>query len=72
MRFSYYKSTNCTAPCNAMHYYMQCSYAILQAVLVRFLQFGEHSCLWVARFYGSFCDDDSGLLGFVSGNGGGL
>ena len=41
MRFSYYKTVNHTTPCGVV----RCGYAILQAVLVRFLQFvqfGEH------------------------------
>ena len=41
MRFSYYKTANRTAPCGVV----RCSYAILRAVLVRFLRFvrsGEH------------------------------
>ena len=39
VRFSYYKTANCIAPCSAMHYYVRCSYAILQTILVRFLLF---------------------------------
>jgi len=44
VRFSYYKTANCTTPCGVVWYgalllAMQCSYAILRAVLVRFLQF---------------------------------
>ena len=47
VRFSYYKTTNRTAPCdvvqcNALLLAMRCGYAILRAVLVRFLRFGEH------------------------------
>ena len=45
VRFSYYKTANCTAPCGAVHCYLRCGYAILWAVLVRFLRFvwfGEH------------------------------
>ena len=50
MRFSYYKTANCTTPCRAVrctitYCAVQCGYAILRVVLVRFLQFvrfGEH------------------------------
>ena len=53
VRFSYYKTVNRTAPCDvvqcsALLLAMRCGYAILRAVLVRFLrfvqflQFGEH------------------------------
>ena len=53
VQFSYYKTANHTAPCNmvrcgALLLAVRCSYAILWAVLVRFLQFvrfirfGEH------------------------------
>ena len=53
VRFSYYKTANRTAPygvvrCGALLLVVQCSYAILWTVLVRFLrfvrfmQFGEH------------------------------
>ena len=38
VRFSYYKTANRTAPCGVV----RCGYAILRAVLVRFLRFGEH------------------------------
>ena len=50
MRFSYYKTANRTTPCGVVRYgtlllAVQCGYAILRAVLVRFLRFvrfGEH------------------------------
>ena len=47
VRFSYYKTTNRTAPCdvvqcNALLLAMRCGYAILRAVLVLFMRFGEH------------------------------
>ena len=50
VRFSYYKTTNRTAPCGvvrcgALLLAVQCGYAILRAVLVRFVRFmwfGEH------------------------------
>ena len=47
MRFSYYKTANLTAPCGVVRcdtilLAVRCGYAILQAVLVRFLRFGEH------------------------------
>ena len=53
MRFSYYKTANCTAPCGVVWYsalllVVRCGYAILRAVLVQFLwfmRFGEHSYL---------------------------
>ena len=50
VRFSYYKTTNRTAPCGVMRcgallLAVQCGYAILGSVLVRFVRFmwfGEH------------------------------
>ena len=47
VRFSYYKTTNRTAPCDVVRcgvrlLAVQCGYAILRAVLVRFMRFGEH------------------------------
>ena len=50
VQFSYYKTTNRTAPygvvrCGALLLAVRCGYAILQAVLVwfvRFMWFGEH------------------------------
>ena len=50
MRFSYYKTANRTAPCGVVRcgvllLAVRCGYAILQAVLVRFLgfvRFDEH------------------------------
>ena len=53
MWFSYYKTTNRTVPggvvqCGALLLMVQCGYAILRAILVRFLWFllfmwfGEH------------------------------
>ena len=47
MRFSYYKIANRTAPCSvvrcgALLLAVQCCYAILQAVLMRFLRFSKH------------------------------
>ena len=53
VQFSYYKTANCTTPCGvvrcgALLLAVQCGYAILRAVLVRFLwfvrflRFGEH------------------------------
>ena len=47
VRFSYYKTANHTTPCGVVRYgtlllAVQCGYAILRAVLVRFLRFGEH------------------------------
>ena len=47
VQFSYYKTTNRTAPygvvrCGALLLAVRCGYAILRAVLVRFLRFGEH------------------------------
>ena len=49
VQFSYYKTANRTAPCDVMHYYLRFlyGYAILQAILVRFLRFGEHAYLKV-------------------------
>ena len=35
VRFSYYKTANCTAPCGVV----QCGYAILRMILMRFLRF---------------------------------
>ena len=50
MRFFYYKITNYTAPCGAVRCgAVRCDYAILQAILIRFLlfvrfmRFGKHS-----------------------------
>ena len=42
--FSYYKTANCTAPCGvvqcgALLLVVRCGYAILRAILVRFLRF---------------------------------
>ena len=53
VQFSYYKTSNCTTPCDVMYCYLRFlySYAILQAILVRFLRFGEYAYLkvwWVA------------------------
>ena len=47
VRFSYYKTANYTAPCGlvrcgALLLAVLYGYAILQAVLMRFMQFGEH------------------------------
>ena len=50
MRFSYYKTANRTVPCGvvrcgALLLAIQCGYAILQAILMRFMRFmrfGEH------------------------------
>ena len=47
VRFSYYKTANCIASCSvvrcgAILLAVRCGYAILRAVLVRFLRFGEH------------------------------
>ena len=47
VRFSYYKTANRTAPCSvvqcgALLLAVRYGYAILQAVLVRFLRFGEN------------------------------
>ena len=47
VRFSYYKTANRTAPCGVVRcdtilLAVRCGYAILQAVLVRFLRFDEH------------------------------
>ena len=44
VRFSYYKTANCTTPygvmqCSALLLAVRCGYAILQAILVRFLWF---------------------------------
>ena len=55
VRFSYYKTANHTAPCSvvwcgALLLAMRCCYAILQAVLVQFMQFGEHN-FHLIRFY---------------------
>ena len=58
MRFSYYKTANRTAPCGvvrcgAILLALRCSYAILRAVLVRFLrfvqfmQFDEHLYIYI-------------------------
>ena len=48
VRFSYYKTANRTAPCGVLRcgarlFAMRCGYAILQAILVRFLRFGVHT-----------------------------
>ena len=40
--FSYYKTANRIAPCGAVYYYLWCGYAILRAILMRFMRFGEH------------------------------
>ena len=50
VQFSYYKTTNCTAPCGvvqcgALLPAVQCNYAILWVVLEWFLQF-----VWFMRF----------------------
>ena len=42
--FSYYKTANCTVPCGvvqcgALLLVVRCGYAILRAILVRFLRF---------------------------------
>ena len=47
VRFSYYKTANRAAPCGVVRcgtilLAVQCDYAILRAVLVRFMRFGEH------------------------------
>ena len=47
VRFSYYKTANYTAPCGlvrcgALLLAVLYGYAILQAVLMRFMRFGEH------------------------------
>ena len=47
VRFTYYKTANYTAPCgvvrcSALLLAVRCDYAILRAVLVRFLRFSEH------------------------------
>ena len=47
VRFSYYKTANRTAPCDvvrcgALLLAVRYDYAILRAVLVRFMRFGEH------------------------------
>ena len=38
VQFFYYKTANRTAPCCVV----RCGYAILRAVLVRFMRFGKH------------------------------
>ena len=43
--FSYYKTANRIAPCGAVYYYLWCGYAILRAILMRFMRFAEHSYL---------------------------
>ena len=61
VRFSYYKTTNYTAPwdvvqCGTLLIVVRCGYVILQAALVwflqfvRFLQFGEHPYQLVFSF----------------------
>ena len=47
VRFSYYKTANRTAPCGVVRcgarlLAVRCGYAILQVILMRFVQFGEH------------------------------
>ena len=47
VQFSYYKTANRNVPCGVMRcgillLAVRCSYTILQVVLVRFFQFGEH------------------------------
>ena len=69
MRFSYYKIANHTAPCSvvqcgALLLAVRCGYAILWAILVRFLWFvwfGEHP--YLAQF--KSLDPNLLLLQFV-------